>query len=123
MATQISTAAGNVMRGVESDKMKSLQKTTTNISKPLLRATQTVSALNTYNYGRTQQGDKPSTAAVRAATVPVVSGALAAKVGKELIKRRLPKWAIPAAAATYGAAEPALNYTFNKVKEFMKRRI
>jgi hypothetical protein len=32
----------------------------------------------------------------------------------------LPSWAIPAAAATYGAVEPAAQWGFSKIKDFIK---
>lgn len=82
-----------------------------------------LSAVNTYNYGQSLQGkdkENPVTSAVRAATVPTVASGAATSVAKSLIKRRMPKWALPAAAATYGAVEPMAQWGFSKIRDFMR---
>ena len=119
MPTQIRQTAAQVMSDREKAKLDRSTQRATAIGKAALPVTQGLGAYQSYTYGRSQ-GDTAPQALARATLVPGVSAAAEKGVGKSLIKRRLPSWAVPAAAATYGAVEPAAQWGFNKIKEFMR---
>jgi len=117
--TQIRQTAAQVMSDREKARLGRSTQRATAIGKSALPIATGASAFQSYNYGRSQ-GDTAPEALARATVVPAVTSSAAKRVGKSLIKRKLPSWAVPAAAATYGAVEPAAQWGFSKIKEFMR---
>jgi len=118
---QVTGAAQDVMSKMKADKLKRDTTTSRRVGKAGLVGASVLSGLNQYQVGRSE-GDSQLTSTARAATVPTVTGAIATKVGKELIKRKLPRWAVPAAAATYSAVEPVASKGFDMVKNMLTGR-
>jgi len=114
---QVTSAAKDVMSDMVKQKADKLKRTVTNISKPGLPLAQLLGGINTFRYGQSQ-GENVPTALTRAAVNSILSGAAAKQVGKTVLKKRAP-WAIPAAAATYSAVEPAVNWGWDRVKGIM----
>jgi hypothetical protein len=119
MPTQIRQTASQVIGDREKAKLDRSTQRATAIGKAALPIATGASAFQSYNYGRSQ-GDTTPEALARATVVPAVTSSAAKRVGKSLIKRKLPSWAVPAAAATYGAVEPAAQWGFSKIKDFIK---
>jgi len=119
MPTQIRQTASQVIGDREKARLDRSTQRATAIGKAALPIATGASAFQSYNYGRSQ-GDTTPEALARATVVPAVTSSAAKRVGKSLIKRKLPSWAVPAAAATYGAVEPAAQWGFSKIKDFIK---
>ena len=119
MPTQIRQTAAQVMSDREKANLDRSTQRATAIGKAALPVATGASAFQSYNYGRSQ-GDTTPEALARATVVPAVTSSAAKRVGKSLIKRKLPSWAVPAAAATYGAVEPAAQWGFSKIKDFIR---
>ena len=114
---QVTAAAKDAMSDMAKQKADKLKRKVTNISKPGLPLAQLLGGINTFRYGQSQ-GENVPTALTRAAVNSILSGAAAKQVGKTVLKKRAP-WAIPAAAATYSAVEPAVNWGWDRIKGIM----
>lgn len=115
----VASAAKEVMSDMEKKKLERQTANATKIGKAALPVTAGLSAVNQYRYGQSQ-GESPATSVTRALAVPAVAGATATRVGRSLIRKKLPSWAMPAAAATYGAVEAGASKGFDMIRNMLR---
>ena len=117
---QVTAAAKDVMKDVRDKKLESRTKTTRSLGKNVaLPLAAGITAFSQAQKGQSE-GESPATSAVRAVTVPTVTGAAATGVAKQFLKRKMPAWAVPAAAATYGVVEPAVSRGFSYIRNMIR---
>ena len=116
---QVAGAAKDVMSDMEKKKLERQTANARTIGRVARPIANIASSANQVAYGQSQ-GESLPTSLTRAVVVPGVSSALANRAARQLIRRKLPAWAVPAAAATYNAAAPVVSKGFDMVRDALR---